>query len=197
MIRQNWKEINGDETLALDWPLYSTSHVWEIGGYEGRWAKQILEKYDCDITIFEPQLWAVQRMQITFRENWNIHLKPYGLWTENVVLPIGNYGTDGASLINDDGREVKQLGAFRSISQEMKEVESYIDLALMNIEGAEYTLIPRMIEHNHMARFKNFWCQFHPKVADDPAFVHIVEGMAKTHEMIWDCYPHAVAWRRK
>src|SRR5258706_16007752 len=93
MNHQNWHEVKGDETLALDWPLDENSHVWEIGGYEGRWAQQIWDKFHCNITIFEPQLWAVEKMKERFQGIDKIEIRPYGLWTEENSLMIGNYHT--------------------------------------------------------------------------------------------------------
>lgn len=205
MIRQNWFEVKGDETLALDWPLNENSHVWEIGGYEGRWAQQIWDKFHCEIMIYEPQLWAVDRLHKRFYGNDKIHIQPYGLWLGDVVIPIGNYGTDGASIMWDDGREPKQLGAFISVEREADIVGEYwesphpIDLALMNIEGAEWDLLPFMIEKGTITSFRSFWCQFHPREDLDPIrFEKICLGMESWHfEMLWDCFPTAVAWRRK
>lgn len=199
MERQNWKEINGDETLALDWPLNEDSHVWEIGGYEGRWAQQIWDKFHCNITIFEPQLWAVEKLINRFKDipDHKIEIRPHGLWTENTFLPIGNFHTDGASLVKDDGREPKQYGMFKALYMELGNFDYSIDVMLMNIEGAEYTLIPEMLKLNDFKWVKNFWCQFHPKDENDIRHEYIFNAMKQTHELLWDCYPTAVAWRRK
>lgn len=205
MNRQNWKEINGDETLALDWPLNEDSHIWEIGGYEGRWAQQIWDKFQCNITIFEPQLWAVEKLMLRFKDIPNtkngkpkIEIRPHGLWSENSILPIGNFHTDGASLIHDDGREAKQYGAFKNFYYEIRDFHDEISLVLMNIEGGEWQLLPNMITSGMIERFSNFWCQFHPADGQNPEFEWICRGMERHgFEMIWDCYPTAVAWRKK
>lgn len=203
VVRQNWFDVHGDETLALDWPLNESSHVWEIGGFEGRWAQQISDKFNCNITIFEPQLWAVDRLLRRFSKDPNVKIRPYGLWTHSAVIPIGNYNTDGASIIHDDGREQKQLGVFMEIRDEVFTEEELwglsdpIDLALMNIEGAEYLLLPYMIEMLLMEEFKYFWCQFHPNGEEDTRHIEIFSGMERTHDLLWDCYPTAVAWRKK
>lgn len=199
IIRQKWFEVDGDNTLALDWPLDENSHVWEIGGYEGRWAKQIFDKYHSHITIFEPQLWAAFKIQELFKEEKDIDLRPYGLWVKNEIIPIGNYGTDGASVFYDDGRESKQLGVFREIHNEIWNYPHYINLMLMNVEGAEWTLLPAMIEQRTILTFRNFWCQFHPQNEVDHELFGRICGLLEMlgFEIIWDCYPTAVAWRMK
>ena len=199
---ERWQEVDGDNTLALDWPLNEYSLVWEIGGFEGRWAQQIYDKYKSFVHVFEPQLWAAQKLRNRF-SGTGVWVEPYGLWIDDDILPMGNYHTDGASLVKHDGREEKQLGTFRYIRDELKEcgvdgMESLmVDLALMNIEGGEYILLPFMIENGLMENFKNFWCQFHPEGPEDLRHEEIFSGMEKTHEVMWDFYPTAVAWRRK
>jgi hypothetical protein len=199
----NWREADGDNTYALDWPLTENSHVWEIGGFEGRWAQQIWDKFHCHITIFEPQLWAVERMQKRFAGIGNIDIRPYGLALDDEKRQIGNYHTDGASLVNDDGREPTQPGDFKGFYHEVYNFPHDIDLALMNIEGYEYTLIPNFIASGVISRFNYFWCQFHPGlVSNEPseqfeATDQIFDQMETTHEMIWSFFPTAVAWRRK
>jgi len=197
-IRAKWFELKGDETLALDWPLDENSHVWEIGGYEGRWAQQIWDKFHCHITIFEPQFWAVERLLKRFEGNEKIDIRPYGLWTQKIILALGNYHTDGASLVKDDGREEKQLGIFRDYYYEIYGSRFPIDLMLMNIEGGEFALLPAMIASGIIANFNYFWCQFHPDESGNVDVLHYIEnGMKKTHDLLWDCYPTAVAWRKK
>lgn len=192
-----WKEIDGDNTLALDWPLNEDSVVWEIGGFEGRWAAQVWEKFHCNIVIFEPQGWAVERLRERFRDNPKITIHPYGLWTHHATLVIADYFTDGASVLKKHVRE-EGKGEFRSIYHEIYNA-GYIDLALMNTEGAEYYLIPDMILNGILVRLKYFWCQFHPGLITDgeQRFEWIGNGMGKTHRLLWDCYPTAVAWERK
>src|SRR5262245_58404802 len=94
-----WLADSGDETRALAWPLDEESHVWEIGGFEGRWAAQIVGKFNCYVDIFEPQQWAVEKMKIRFEGNEKVTIHPYGLWTDDAWLPMGDYFTDGCSVL--------------------------------------------------------------------------------------------------
>lgn len=200
---KDWFNERGDDTLALDWDLNENSHVWEIGGFEGRWAQQIWDKFHCYITIFEPQLWAVERLRERFEGNEKIEIRPYGLWIKSATLPIGNYHTDGASILIDDEREPSQDGRFKNFYDELfydLTPQYKIDVGLMNIEGAEYVLIPGFILSGAINQFRNFWCQFHPEIWGSDAgeiYQSICKGMDQTHEMIWNCYPTAVAWRKR
>lgn len=202
---KNWFTLNGDDTLALDWDLNENSRVWEIGGFEGRWAQQIWNKFQCHIDIFEPQPWAVNRMKKKFEGIEKIRIHPYGLWTKDVRMELIDFFTDGASVLKQGEafqEKPREMCEFRNIHLEAGKYRQ-IDVALMNIEGAEYTLIPSLIEGGTIKLIKNFWCQFHPGLISDNPDVEkkisedIFKSMEKTHEMIWNCFPTAVAWRKK
>ena len=42
------------EQLRYEYPLTDNSVVIDAGGYEGNWFKQIYERYQCHIHVFEP-----------------------------------------------------------------------------------------------------------------------------------------------
>lgn len=192
-----WKEIDGDNTLALDWPLNENSLVWEIGGFEGRWVQQMWDKFHCNIVVFEPQIWLVDRMKVRFENNPKINIRPYGLWIHDTTLRIADYFTDGASVIKKNVRQEAD-GEFRKVSDEMRGSPE-IDVTLMNVEGSEYYLIPEMTFSGVIAKTRFFWCQFHPGLIGngEKRFEWICTGLDKTHRILWDHYPTAVAWDRK
>lgn len=188
-----WKENHGDETYALDWKIDSAARVWEIGGFEGRWAAQIVEKFDPYMEIFEPQGWAFEKLKARFRDFENVDVYNYGLWVMDASLPLYYIGTDGASLLHPGAHsEVLQ---FRDI---YNKVYAEVDLCLMNIEGAEFVLLPYMIGNDLMQHFRYFWCQFHPGLVNEgeTRFLRIFEGLKRTHRVKWNFYPTAVAWER-
>ena len=194
---EKWHEADGDSTLALDWPLNEDSHVWEIGGFEGRWAQQIWDKYHCNITIFEPQAWAVERMKKRFAGISKIDIRPYGLWTHDDTLALANFETDGASMVSVQPDKPIGMGKFVDYFSELEDFPHAIDVALMNIEGAEYILLPEFVWSGVIMQFKNIWCQFHPDGESDDRHIAIFDQMGKTHEMIWNCFRTAVAWRKR
>ena len=202
-VSTKWFEDKGDETVALHWPINSESQVWEIGGFEGRWAGQMSDKFHCQIDIFEPQLWAFERMLEKFKENKKIALHPYGLWVVNTTLKIYNFETDGASVVDAEANIGKPTGEgnFVDIWElcNRKMVACDVEVCLMNIEGAEFTLLPYMIGMGLMKHFQFFWCQFHPGLVagGDERYNQIFRGLSRSHDKLWDYYPTAVAWERK
>jgi FkbM family methyltransferase len=188
-----WKAANGDETYALEWDINSESLVWEIGGFEGRWAAQMAEKYNPQIEIFEPQGWAVDRLKVRFKHSPKVRINPFGLWVMDANLPLYNYETDGASLLAEGARI--QVVQFKDV---YSQVDSEIDVGLMNIEGAEFVLIPYMLGNDLMKHFRYFWCQFHLFVPESEwRIATLREKMKETHDVLWDFFPTAVAWKRR
>jgi len=188
-----WKEANGDNTLALEWAIDEDSTVWEIGGFEGRWAEQIAGKYDPYISIFEPTKWGYGKCSALFFENDKVEVNHYGLWVMNAHLPIYNPGNDGASLLM--AHEKSEICPFKDVYFEL---EQEVDLCLMNVEGSEFVLLPYMIANGLMQNIRQFWCQFHLFVpGSQERFLRIHEGMKTTHRVKWNHFPTAVAWVRK
>lgn len=128
------------DQAALDWPLDSSSVVVEVGGYKGRWALQIVERYAPRLYVFEPQPWAYATCKAVLRDRATI--RPYGLGTTSGIFAMGDWETDGCSF----AKAGEHVGRLEEIGQAFADLGiTHIDLMLMNIEGYEYTLIPHMI----------------------------------------------------
>jgi FkbM family methyltransferase len=127
---------------ALNWPLSHDSVVVEVGGYKGRWALQIQERYFPNLYVFEPQPWAYEVCREVLGKRATI--LPYALGTSSGPATMGEWETDGCSLVKDgSGHPVDAVeigAAFAELGIR------HIDLMLINIEGYEYMLIPHMLD---------------------------------------------------
>jgi len=145
------------DTRALDWPLDEQSTVVEVGGYCGRWALQIAERYHPRLFVFEPQPWAHAVAQAVLGDMAAV--LPYGLSDHDATMQMGNFETDGCSLVNikagttAPAHFVKISNAFIQLNIDK------IDLLLMNIEGYEYTLLPYMLDRGILP--KRLMVQYH------------------------------------
>lgn len=166
---------------ALDWPLDQESVVVEVGGYKGRWALQIAERYQPRLYVFEPQPWAAAVCREVLGERARV--LEYALGTEGnddepKVVPMGEWETDGCSIVKEghDWVTMHEIGqAFDALNI------THIDLMLMNIEGYEYTLLPHMLERNVLPC--RLMVQFHTFA--DPNGVQL----ARIHQMLEErCY---------
>lgn len=128
---------------ALDWPLKMSSVVVEVGGYTGRWALQIAQKYHPRLFVFEPQPWAAEVCRSALGDM--AHVYNVALGDQDTTLPMGRWETDGCSLINVvDGQDMGQMREVAGMFEQCQITD--IDLMLMNIEGYEYTLLPHMLD---------------------------------------------------
>lgn len=195
---KRWLETNGDDTFAVNWPINSDSVVLEVGGYQGRWAKQIAEKYNPHLYVFEPQDWAWEQCVSALKAYPNAQVLNYGLGLQTGRFPMGEYHTDGCSFVNVDSRE-RGSGYMREIVEVLDELKiQSIDLCLVNIEGYEFTLLPYMLDKGILERTRFFMCQFH--IFADPdlsKYSTICEALERTHRVFFDFGTTLTAWERR
>jgi FkbM family methyltransferase len=195
---QDWFQVDGDNTLALDWPgVDKRSKIWEIGGYEGRWAVQMAEKYDPHIYFFEPQDWAFNKAKEALK-GYKTHMHQFGLWTHGGEMTLTEFGRDAGTLMQPEAKDPRKILVVDAYSFFIKERIEQIDVCLLNIEGGEFVLLPYMIGMGMMPKIKYFWCQWHLFVQTAAEkWLRLRQMLDVTHEMIWDCGSTAQAWRRR
>lgn len=180
--------ISAWDRRALDWPMLDRrSVVVEVGGYKGRWALQIAERYHPRLFVFEPQPWAYATCAQALGSAARV--LPYGLGVTSGMLPMGDWETDGASfakpaaqgsgMLREIGRAFKDLGIKR------------VDLMLMNIEGYEYQLLPHMLDKGILPH--RLMVQMHDFAGDSAA---LRERLASTYRLLWDYGNMLTAWER-
>lgn len=137
------------DAKALDWPLTMSSVVVEVGGYTGRWALQIAERYGPRLFVFEPQTWAADICRAVLGKRASVYNVALG--DQDATLPMGGYETDGCSFTKPGD----QLGQMREIGSMFAQcqITDRIDVMLMNIEGYEYTLLPYMFSQGIRPRW--------------------------------------------
>lgn len=176
---------------AIDWPLDSNSVVVEVGGYKGRWALQIAERYHPRLFVFEPQLWAAEVCKSVLGNHAVV--MDYGLGTSNGWQEMGEWETDGCSFVKPgNGKawitEIELAFAAQNITT--------IDLMLMNIEGYEYTLLPHMLSKGILP--KRLMVQFHTFAdPDGMALAHIHAALERYgYRIVWTYGVMLTAWER-
>jgi FkbM family methyltransferase len=176
---------------ALDWPLDSSSVVVEVGGYKGRWALQIAERYAPRLYVFEPQPWAYATCKGALGDKATV--LPYGLGAKSGIFAMGEWETDGCSFVKPSGEHV---GRLYEISTAFSELDiTHIDLLLMNIEGYEYTLLPHMLDQGILPQ--RLMVQFH--IFDDygVGMGRLFDRLAQAgYKVLWTYGVVLTAWER-
>lgn len=188
---QPWFAINGDHTLRLDYDLNSDSLVFDVGGYKGEFAADILCKYDANIYVFEPIKDFFQIIKNKFIQNKKVHVFNFGLARRSADLQISL--SDNSSSIYLKGKKTETI-KLKSIveflnTHNIKEV----DLIKINIEGGEYELLESLIANNLINFFKNIQVQFHDFLIENAKerMNEIQKNLSKTHKLT---YQYEFVW---
>lgn len=177
---------------AIVWPLTKQSVVIEVGGYTGRWALQIAERYHPRLFVFEPQPWAAAVCRAVLGDA--AYVFNFALGTKSETVSMAGWETDGCSLVKTDAVHPVDMREMAPLFRHL-EVD-HIDLMLMNIEGYEYMLLPYMLDHGILP--DRLMVQFHQ--FDDPYGI----GVARFHEwlenlgyrVVWTYGIVLTAWER-
>jgi FkbM family methyltransferase len=177
---------------AIDWPLTGDSVVVEVGGYKGRWALQIAERYHPRLYVFEPQPWAAEVCREVLGDRAMVMRSALG--THTCLIAADRWGTDGCSLVGStDGPKVQM----REIGEVFEFLDlAHIDLMLMNIEGYEYMLIPHMLDRGLLPQ--RLMVQFHIFADPDGSKgVAIFDRLARLgYTAAWTYGEVLTAWER-
>lgn len=182
-----WLKAKGDSTMRVDYELSSESRVWDVGGYQGDFAAEMVGRYDCEVWVWEPVLEFYERIVRRFEGSKKVQVFNYGLGASTRLEQIAL--KRNASSIFGKGscvQEIKIVGV-QWMFERMG--EGRVDLMKINIEGGEYELLWRMIELDLCKRVRNIQVQFHSFVlgAEDK-MTAIQAKLAITHHLTYQ-YP--------
>lgn len=196
---RRWFSLKGDETLRLDYPLDSSSVVFDAGGYEGDFAAAIHERYGCTVHVFEPVEAFYDFLRKRFVGNDRVIVHPFGLGgrTETVTM---NLEANGSSHVKggdtSKGTIKAEIVSFSDFIQQ--EGIQKVDLMKVNIEGAEFDLLDHMLVKGCLPMIGNLQVQFHRFVPDAARRRRAIRNHLKlTHEPTYEFYFVWENWRRR
>ncbi|OXA92204.1 FkbM family methyltransferase [Flavobacterium hercynium] len=182
---QPWFAVKGDQTLRLDYELNADSIVFDVGGYKGEFAAEILCKYNSNIYVFEPIKDFFEIIENKFLKNKKIQPFNFGLAGKDESLQISL--SDNSSSIFLEG-ETKETIELKSIVDFLKANNiTEVDLIKINIEGGEYELLESLIVHDCIGFFKNIQVQFHDFLFENAKerMNEIQNNLSKTHKLTY------------
>jgi FkbM family methyltransferase len=159
-----WFTDRGDETHLLNYPLTNDSIVLELGGYKGKWSKQIYDLYKPKIIILEPVTLFYNEMIKHFEEynkdfNKKIFFENSAITTEDQELNF--YVSEDATSVFTTSNNKVTARAFTLPYYKIKYDLEKIDLIQMNIEGFEYDLLENWIDNSLLENVRFIHIQFH------------------------------------
>ena len=191
-IAEKWEADGAEHTLRVTFPITSDSLVYDVGGYRGEWASEIIAKYDPEIRIFEPIRGFVDVLNIRFADNPKVKVFHHGLLDRSHDTKITKQES-ASSLYLPDKDSDREAVYMKDIAQ-----LPFPDLISINAEGAEYPLLRRMIDSGWAVGCKFIQIQFHEFYPNAKQLRdQIRKDLSKTHEEIY-CYPFIwEAWAKK
>lgn len=193
-----WYE-EGGEDLRLAYRLGPASRVWDIGGYEGGWAAEVLNRYGCHVDVFEPSGSFASALRQRFGHDDRVTVHEIALGASNRLAELGTEA-DASSLFGASASNTEEVRVVDVASQlaELRPPRSDVDLVKINIEGAEYELLERLLQTGDIHRFRHVLVQFHP---DMPAawrrMKRIQAGLKSTHVLTWQYRFVWESWERR
>ena len=149
------------EQLAWDnWGLNENSIVFEIGGHNGRFTEAMLERYSPTIYFFEPAPRTFEFAKKRLGKYPNVKMFDFGLGNRNGTFDLGDASKHGGSFLSDNEPiaqakmvDIAEFFAEHSIS--------HVDFMQINAEGAEFFLLPHMINAGILDRVERLMLHWH------------------------------------
>lgn len=175
--------------LFFEYPFTKESVVLDCGGYRGEFALDVLRRYGCYVTVFEPIS--------VFAEMIRNSLRSWGDRIEVVNAAIGGKARLEEFHIQNDSTGIFSTSQrvegcpILDVADVLNEFPS-VDLLKLNIEGMEFEVLERIIELDLVGKLKNIQVQFHPVAPDCEArYKAIRSDLLKTHKLTLD---HGWVW---
>ena len=172
--------------------LDADSVVVDVGAFTGSWAQQIVNRYDPTIYAFEPNPRSFKSLAEKASANPKLRPMQFGLGDEDVAVDFTLNGL-GSSMYDErsDHAGIERIKVdIAAIDRVWSELNlGRVDLMKINIEGAEFPLLDKMIRTGLLSNVDCFLIQFHEWHPD--AYRkrrHIRTALSRTHRLEWDYY---------
>jgi len=195
---KQWKRDRGDATLRLEYPLDEDSIVLDVGGYQGDFASALVDRYGCQVLLFEPMPVFSSQCHDRFGNDPKVSVFDFGLGAQDEQLSLST-SDDASSFFRNAEVDGSVSAQIRDIATVWKQLDlQRIDLMKINIEGGEYPLVRRLIETGLIQQIENIQIQFHDFVDDAVQLRNeLRRQLQTTHEETW-CYEFVWEnWSRK
>lgn len=158
-----------------------------IGAYKGDTINLLHSMYShCNIIGFEPQLWAFERCQQRFASNERVTVLPYGLGADNSVRTMYEFGNDACSFVEIPGARTFGKGTVKPADVAFTVLGlTDVDVAVINIEGGEYELLPYLGKRDLLRHIANLIIQWHYIPEYTGPLLHISKLLHASHSMFW------------
>lgn len=186
----------GSALLIHELGLQPGDRVMDVGGFDGEWAQALYDKYEVMLDIYEPMPAALKTLRERFSGTEGVRIHPVALADRDGKETLSLLGP-GSSMIRADERPVDKV-----ITIDLQDVASafaaldcdQIDLFKINIEGAEYQVLDRMLALGLHKRCRVIMIQYHEFVPKAHSLRKSINAsLAQSHKQVWN---YDFVWER-
>lgn len=170
-------------------PLEASSVGIVAGAYKGDTIEFLHGLYNMQLYGFEPQEWALNIARERFHGLANIRLYPYGIGTETGRFDMGEWGNDACSFVEDPAARTHGTGEMQdtaAVFDSLGLLEKPIDLAVFNLEGYEYKLLPYLHDLGVLRNIMHLVVQFHDMDRMLAEYGATCDMLVQTHRNRWE-----------
>jgi len=183
---ENWFTDKGDSTHRLNYLLNEKSVVFDVGGYEGTWAKAILDKFHCNIYIFEPVASYYANLVKMYEAEPKVKVYPFAI-SDKIGADTIYLSKDSSGMYSKGTPETINCITMQR-AMELTKVKQ-VDLLKLNIEGSEYPVLLNMLNTGLIGLFDNIQVQFHTFIEEyGDKYNTIKAKLSNTHQITFK-YP--------
>ena len=168
------------ESLRYEYPLTPDSVVFDVGAYEGTFAREIYRRYGCNVFCFEP-VWYDELSRRLKDLSPKVIVLPYGLGDKFETVKMGVKG-DSTGVFAESERMVDaQLYDVVGI---LMQRTVPIGLLKLNCEGGEFSILEAILDRGNPRLIENIQVQPHHIVPDyESRWQRIHERLLETHDI--------------
>lgn len=183
--------------IMYEAPLAQGAIALDVGAFHGDWAARVHEKYRARIYAFELDPPSIEFLRRRFADTPDIQCLPYGLAGADDRLELIQRGM-GSTLYEPGGSGGQaDAGGGDTVAVDVRDIVAVldelghagIDIIKLNIEGAEYEVLERLIAADRLDQIRVYTIQFHEwHPGAHRRRRRIQRALARTHAKVWD-YP--------
>ena len=194
------EELGLELQALLSYDILPEMEIWVIGAFKGKTLKVLHELFQpAVLRAFDPQPHSFEHLSELGIAD--LVAFPFALGDHTALLPMRELGNDGCSFYGGDG-VLSSFNGDRDVSEQrfpMIDIKDQwsgqlLSLVLLNCEGSEYMLLPRMKECGMLEATKYLLVQYHDHVASDEEWHSIAQMMLITHVPTFVHWPAWVSW---
>jgi FkbM family methyltransferase len=183
------------EKLRYEYKFESHEVVFDVGGFEGEFAEKFYAMNPCKIFVFEPVKRHFKILEEKFSDSSDIKIFNFGLDSKTQDIEI-SLSSNSSSYIRNFEKNDLEIIHLKDVAGFLED-EGIEEIALMkiNIEGAEYDLLERLISNENMKNIRYLQIQFHDFATNAYSRrENLVKQILQTHQstasfpMVWEFF---------